>query len=163
MDRDPQAPSPCDRSPSRAGPAATDPRRRPPSRATRPAADPRRRLGDAGEDEAVRHLVARGHAILDRNFRTRYGELDVVSATADCLVFCEVKTRTSGGRHGPASALEAVGPAKRRRLRLMAREWFRLRGGDHERLPASVRFDAIGVVVDPARKLVALDHVEGAF
>ncbi len=125
--------------------------------------DPRRKLGDAGEEEAARHLVARGHAILDRNFRTRYGELDIVSSTGPCLVFCEVKTRTAGGRRGPASALEAVGPAKQRRLRLMAREWFRLRGGGHERLPENVRFDAIGVVVDARRKLVVLDHVEDAF
>ena len=125
--------------------------------------DARRKLGDLGEDEAVRHLVARGHEILERNFRTRYGELDVVSTTRACLVFCEVKTRTHGGRRGPATALEAVGPAKRRRLRLMAREWFRLRGAAHERLPAAVRFDAIGVVLDDRRQLVALDHVEDAF
>ncbi len=125
--------------------------------------DPRRTLGELGEDEAVRHLERRGHAILDRNFRTRYGELDVVSSVGGSLVFCEVKTRTAGGRSGPATALEAVGPAKRRRLRLMAREWLRLRGGNHERLPGGVRFDAIGVVLDPRRQLVALDHVEDAF
>ena len=46
-----------------------------------PHMDPRRRLGELGEDEAVRHLERRGHEILDRNFRTRYGELDVVSAS----------------------------------------------------------------------------------
>ncbi len=125
--------------------------------------DPRRTLGELGEDEAVRHLERRGHAILDRNFRTRYGELDVVSSVGGSLVFCEVKTRTAGGRSGPATALEAVGPAKRRRLRLMAREWLRLRSGNHERLPGGVRFDAIGVVLDPRRQLVALDHVEDAF
>ena len=125
--------------------------------------DRRRELGELGEEEAVRHLVLRGHAILDRNFRTRYGELDVVSTTGACLVFCEVKTRTCGGRGGPATALEAVGPAKRRRLRLMAREWFRLRGAAHERLPAGVRFDAIGIVLDARRQLVALDHLEDAF
>jgi putative endonuclease len=124
--------------------------------------DPRRTLGDIGEREAVAHLERRGHEILDRNFRTRYGELDVVSSAGGCLVFCEVKTRTHGGRGGPATALEAVGPAKRRRLRLMAREWLRLRGG-HERLPRGARFDAIGVVLDARRQLVALDHVEDAF
>lgn len=125
--------------------------------------DPRRRLGQAGEDEAVRHLERRGHAILERNFRTRYGELDVVTADGACLVFCEVKTRQARGRRGPASALEAVGPDKRRRLRLMAREWFRLRGAGHQRLPPRVRFDAVGVVLDSRRRLVALDHVEDAF
>ena len=111
----------------------------------------------------MRHLVRLGHAVLDRNFRTRYGELDAVTRTGDCLVFCEVKTRRAGGQRGPATALEAVGPSKRRRLRLMAREWFRLRGGAHERLPRSVRFDAVGVVVDARGQLVALDHVEDAF
>ncbi len=125
--------------------------------------DRRRALGTHGEDEAVAHLERLGHEILDRNFRTPYGELDIVSSTGACLVFCEVKTRTAGGRSGPATALEAVGPAKRRRLRLMAREWFRLRGGGHERGSGSVRFDAIGVVLDARRKLVALDHVEDAF
>lgn len=125
--------------------------------------DPRRRLGDLGEEEAVAHLARRGHAILDRNFRTRYGELDVVSASSGCVVFCEVKTRTAGGRGGPATALEAVGPAKRRRLRLMAREWLRLRGAAHERLPRRMRFDAIGIVLDARRQLIALDHVEDAF
>ena len=125
--------------------------------------DTRRTLGRAGEDEAVRHLVRRGHAILERNFRTRYGELDVVSSADGSLVFCEVKTRTGGGRRGPATALEAVGPEKRRRLRLMAREWFRLRGPGQELLPGAVRFDAIGIVVDADGQLVSLDHVEGAF
>jgi putative endonuclease len=125
--------------------------------------DARRTLGGLGEEEAVRHLERLGHEILARNFRTRYGELDIVSATRSCLVFCEVKTRTAGGGTGPATALEAVGPSKRRRLRLMAREWFRLGGGSHERLPGGVRFDAIGVVLDTRRQLVALDHVEDAF
>ena len=125
--------------------------------------DRRRELGDAGEEEAVHHLVRLGHSVLDRNFRTRYGELDVVSSTGACLVFCEVKTRTAGAQRGPASALDAVGPAKRRRLRLMAREWFCLRGGAHERLPRATRFDAIGVLVDARGQLVALDHVEDAF
>ena len=120
-------------------------------------------MGAIGEDEAARHLERRGHEIVDRNFRTRYGELDIVSSTGDSLVFCEVKTRTAGGRGGPATALEAVGPAKRRRLRLMSREWFRVRGGGHERFPSSIRFDAIGVVLDARRQLVALDHVEDAF
>ena len=81
--------------------------------------DPRRRLGATGEDHAAAHLERLGHAVLDRNFRTRYGELDIVSRAGGCLVFCEVKTRVAGGSRGPASALDAIGPAKRRRLRLM--------------------------------------------
>ena len=125
--------------------------------------DPRRKLGDEGEAEAARHLERLGHVLLDRNFRTRYGELDIVSRTASCLVFCEVKTRVQGGSKGPATALEAIGPAKQRRLRLMAREWLRIRARDHDVLPRNIRFDAVGVVVDARRRLVAVDHVEDAF
>ena len=125
--------------------------------------DPRRRLGHQGEEEAARHLERLGHDLLERNFRTRYGELDLVSRAGDCLVFCEVKTRITGGRSGPPTALDAIGPAKQRRLRLMAREWLRLRAADHGVLPRDMRFDAIGIVVDARRQLVALDHVEDAF
>src|SRR5919199_5150265 len=85
--------------------------------------DPRRARGSLGERMAARHLADLGYAILDRNFRTRYGELDLVAASPDCLVFCEVKTRVAGGRAGPATALDAVGPAKRRQVRAIAREW----------------------------------------
>jgi putative endonuclease len=125
--------------------------------------DPRRKLGDVGEERAAEHLAHRGHELLDRNFRTRYGELDIVSRCEGCLVFCEVKTRIAGGRTGPATPLEAIGPAKQRRLRLMAREWLRLRAGDHGPLPQGIRFDAVGVILDPQRRLLALDHVEDAF
>lgn len=125
--------------------------------------DLRRQLGARGEDEAARQLELRGHELLDRNFRTRYGELDIVSRSGDCLVFCEVKTRVTGGQRGPASALDAIGPAKQRRLRLMAREWLRLRGGAHGRLPRNMRFDAVGVVFDARGQLVAVDLVEDAF
>ena len=120
--------------------------------------DRRRRLGTAGEDAAASHLAARGFDIVERNFRTRYGELDIVAAGGGCLVFCEVKARL--GRAATARALEAVGPAKRRRLRRMAGEWFRIRGGGGQ---AGVRFDVIGVAVAADGTVLALEHVEDAF
>ena len=125
--------------------------------------DPRRRLGELGEDEAARHLARLGHDLLDRNFRTRYGELDLVTRVPECLVFCEVKTRIAGGRTGPSTGLDAIGPAKQRRLRLMAREWLRLRAAGHGILPQGMRFDAVGVLFDARGRLLALDHVEDAF
>jgi putative endonuclease len=123
--------------------------------------DPRRRLGALGEGLAVEHLARAGYAILERNFRRREGELDIVCADGRALVFCEVKTRIAGGRSGPASPLEAIGPAKRRRLRLLARLWLGQRPAGPR--PAEMRFDAIGVVLDASGKLVALEHVEDAF
>ena len=71
--------------------------------------------------------------MLERNYRCTAGEIDVVAADARALVFCEVKTRVAGGGRGPAGPLEAIGTAKRRRLRLLAREWLTGRAGNHPR------------------------------
>jgi putative endonuclease len=132
--------------------------------------DPRRSLGAHGERLARRHLEARGLAILDANYRTRHGELDIVAADDLCLVFCEVKTRVvrgagRGGESSPADELgpfAAIGPHKRRRLRLLAREWLAARGADGP-WRAELRFDAIGVELDRHGRLLRLDHLEGAF
>ena len=128
-------------------------------------ADPRRALGAAGEQLARRHLEARGLAILDTNFRTRHGELDIVAADSRCLVFCEVKTRAVAGASAGSDELgpfAAIGPEKRRRLRLMAREWL-ARRGDAAPWRAELRFDAIGIELDRDGRLLTLDHLEGAF
>jgi putative endonuclease len=124
--------------------------------------DPRRRLGALGESLAAHHLEARGFKILDRNFRTRRGELDLVAHDGHHLVFCEVKTRVFAGEPGPFGPLVAIGPDKRRRLRAMAREWLVERSG--AAAPAAeLRFDAIGISLDRSGQLQALDHLEGAF
>jgi len=126
--------------------------------------DLRRTRGSLGEQIAADHLVEAGYEILERNFRTRRGELDLIAADARAIVFCEVKTRVAGGRSGPALALDAVGPAKRRRLRRLAMEWLRERraaGGVPHR--ERLRFDAIGITISPGGRLLALDHVTDAF
>jgi len=122
--------------------------------------DTRKALGKAGEQLASRHLEARGMSILERNFRTRYGELDLVAADERFLVVCEVKTRV--GRRAGFGALSSVGPAKRAQVRRMARQWLAERGPEGPR-PPELRFDAIGVTLDRQGRLVELDHVEGAF
>lgn len=126
--------------------------------------DTRRALGAHGEEAAVRHLEAAGFRIIQLNYRTRHGELDIVAADAGHLIFCEVKTRVAGGRHGPASPLEAVGPEKRRRLRRMASEWLMEHAADPSRPHRDeIRFDVIGLLMTPRGELLRLDHVEGAF
>ncbi len=105
-----------------------------------------------------------GCRVLDRNFRTQLGELDIVAVTPRALVFCVVKTRIRGGTGGPALPLDAVGRAKRRRIRLMAREWLRRRRGGADRpWRNELRFDAIGVELAADGRLLALEHVENAF
>lgn len=121
--------------------------------------DARHQLGRLGEELASEHLTRRGAEILERNYRTRWGELDIVACDGHALIFCEVKTRRLpcvGGQ-----PLEAVNGAKRTRLRKMAGRWLIERS---ERPHCSeLRFDAIGVTFDEAGRLVALEHVEHAF
>ena len=117
-----------------------------------------------GEQIAAEHLLEAGYEILDRNWRVRDGELDLVVADAHAIVFCEVKTRVAGGRSGPALALDAVGPAKRRRVRHLAMAWLRDRraeGGAPHR--EHLRFDAIGITISPGGRVLSLDHVTDAF
>jgi putative endonuclease len=125
-------------------------------------ADPRRRLGALGERLAREHLEARGFEVVDRNFRTCRGELDLVARDARFLVFCEVKTRVLGGEPGPLGPFAAIGHRKRRRLRMMAREWLAARAVPGPR-PPELRFDAIGVELDRSGRLVRLRHLENAF
>jgi putative endonuclease len=124
--------------------------------------DPRRRLGAQGERLARRHLEARGFTLLDANFRTRHGELDLVAADRRHLVFCEVKTRILAGAPGEPGPFASIGARKRRRLRLVAREWLARRGSEGP-WPPELRFDAIGIAFDRHGRLVSLEHLEGAF
>jgi putative endonuclease len=126
------------------------------------AIDQRRRHGELGEQIAADHLSNRGYSIVARNFRTRYGELDLIAADDRSIVFCEVKTRVAGTRAGPDGPLDAIGPRKRDRLRRMAAQW--LADGTAADRPrrSELRFDAIGVVLSPAGRLLALEHLENA-
>jgi putative endonuclease len=123
--------------------------------------DPRRTRGERGEQIAAEHLEHRGYRIVARNYRTRYGELDLVAADDRALVFCEVKTRVAGGRSGPAGALDAIGPGKRKQVRALATQW--LANTTERPHRPDVRFDAIGVTLTPNGALLALEHLEGAF
>ena len=128
--------------------------------------DRRRHIGETGEQIATDHLTRRGFRILERNYRTRWGELDIVAFDGRTLVFCEVKTRRarSGAAGRPLGALhplESVGARKRAQVRKMAGRWLSHRRGYG--YAALLRFDAIGIRLDDADRLVSLDHVEDAF
>lgn len=112
-------------------------------------------LGRFGEDVACRHLTAGGAAILDRNWRCREGELDVVLRDGPDLVFCEVKTR-SGTRYG--SAAEAVVGRKAARIRRLAARWL----AEHPHGSTAVRFDLV-LVSRPPNGPVQVEHLRGAF
>jgi putative endonuclease len=121
--------------------------------------DVRHRLGQLGEQLAAEHLKRRGFEIVERNYRTRWGELDIVAYDGTTLAFCEVKTRRMAP--GEGNPLDAVGKLKRSRVRKMAGSWLIERV---ERPYArSLRFDAIGVTFDPSGRLAGIEHLEGAF
>jgi putative endonuclease len=119
--------------------------------------DPRHRLGREGERLAREHLERRGFAILARNHRTRWGELDIVAYDGERIVFCEVKTR----RLGTSGPFDGLYPAQRRRLRRMAAAW--LAAEPNRPYVRELRFDAIGVTIDAHGSLARLEHLEGAF
>ncbi len=97
-----------------------------------------RARGQWGEDLAAAHYRRLGNEILDRNWRTPTGELDLVVLDGPTYVFSEVKARRTAD-FGPASA--AVTVAKQRRIRQLAVEWLRA----HEVHARSVRFDVVAI------------------
>lgn len=107
----------------------------------------RAEIGALGEQLAVDYLTALGHEILDRNWRCRYGELDVIAVdrSTGTVVFVEVKTRTSDRFGGVA---EAVTPDKVRRLRRLAGLWL----AEHADGWSAVRIDVVGVRIGRQRE-----------
>jgi putative endonuclease len=102
--------------------------------------DRRRALGTDGEAIVARWYEASGYVVLDRNWRCREGELDLVVARGRDIVFCEVKTRRSLAFGAP---VEAVTRVKQRRLRVLAARWLGAHPNARERDP---RFDVASVL-----------------
>jgi putative endonuclease len=120
------------------------------------AVDARRALGAAGEDVVAQWYTDAGYRVLDRNWRCREGELDLVVARPGSVVFCEVKTRRSTAFGSPA---EAVTITKQRRLRTLAARWL----ADHPEARArELRFDVASVLATRGIAPV-IDVIEGAF
>ena len=101
---------------------------------------PRSRLGALGETVAAAHLEAQGLKVVDRNFRTRYGEVDLIAEDSGTLVFVEVKTRRSLAFGAPE---ESVTPRKRARLAKVAAAYLQLHGLEQQ----NWRIDVVGVAL----------------
>ncbi|OQZ98522.1 hypothetical protein BST15_08770 [Mycolicibacter arupensis] len=115
----------------------------------------RSELGALGEQLAVDYLMAQGWAIVARNWRCRYGELDVIAAdpVARAVVFVEVKTRSGDGFGGLAYA---VPPEKVRRLRRLAGAWL----VGQQAHWGEIRLDVIGVRIGRSRT-PEITHLQG--
>lgn len=114
----------------------------------------RQRVGRLGENLANAYLRRSGWLILDRNWRCRHGEIDIVGLDGAAVVICEVRTR-QGRRAG--TPLESVTPRKVRRLRQLAWLWVQDRGAQ----PSSLRVDVIGVQLDESGRRPAITHLRG--
>lgn len=115
----------------------------------------RQAQGDAAEERACRHLEGAGFTIVERNYRTMGGEIDIVARQADVLVFVEVRSREVPGFGTPE---ESVTPAKRRRIVAAARRYL-------SSVPPSswreARFDVIAI--EGSGETAALRHYPAAF
>lgn len=115
-------------------------------------------LGRRGEDRALAHLQAHGLELIERNYRCRAGEIDLVMREGDVLVLVEVRSRT---RSDYGSAAASIGAGKQRRFGLAARHLMLTRP-QLRRMRA--RFDV--VAIDPAPQPGAppvLTWIRGAF
>ena len=121
----------------------------------------RRRLGEAAEELVAARLASAHWEILERNARTRYGELDLVALDGRTLVFVEVKAGRAGSSFGPERPVLAVDRRKQQRIRRLAAAWM----AERRDCPyyAEIRFDAVGVTFDRAGRPIDVEHIPNAF
>ena len=114
----------------------------------------RRCLGRTGEDLVAAYLTERGYRVIERNHRSRLGELDLVAAEGDVLVFVEVKSSAAASRFNPKYALT---PRKQRQLSLLALAYIKA----HYARPIRARFDVVTVRQTDERPQI--DLIRNAF
>ena len=105
----------------------------------------RQNLGQSGEDIAAEFLSKNGYAILTRNYRSRYGEIDIIAKLRDTLVFIEVKTRRGAAYGSPAAA---VTHRKQRQISKTAQYYL----AERNLFDAPARFDVVCIVIDPDQR-----------
>ncbi len=130
------------------------------------AEENRRRTGRLGEELAAAHLEGQGYRLLARNVRTRRGEIDLIAFDGRTIAFVEVKTRrvnsSAGSTRPDQKPLTRLGQPQRARLRRLAAAWL---SEETRTRPSArtIRFDAIGVIIDVRGALLEIEHLEGAW
>jgi putative endonuclease len=121
----------------------------------------RQKTGHCAEELVARRLAAAGWEIVERNARTRHGELDIVALDSRALVFVEVKAGREGAAFGPERPILAVDTRKQRRVRKLATAWM----AERRDVPpyTEIRFDAVGVTFDRAGRAIDIEHIAAAF
>jgi len=112
-------------------------------------------LGQWGEAHARRYLEGQGYTVSDTNYRSRWGEVDIVARQGGELVFVEVRTRRGSGFGTPE---ESVTAAKSRRLIATAQDYLQKRGLER----SAWRIDLVSIHLDSGGKLLEVNHLENA-
>lgn len=110
-------------------------------------------IGRRGEDIATEFLLQKGYIILEKNFRKRYGEIDIIAEKDNVLIFIEVKTRTSSQFGTP---VESISFWKLQSLMKTAQLYKKL----HPHLPEALQIDAVAIIISKTGELENLDHIE---
>ena len=110
-------------------------------------------IASLGEDIAVDYLKKKGYKIIERNFRKKYEEIDIVAVYDSTLVFIEVKTRKSDSYGTP---FDGISPFKVKHLVALAQFYKQL----HPRLPDDMRIDAIGISLSFDNRVEKIEHLE---
>lgn len=113
----------------------------------------RQRLGKLGEDIAARYLQKHGYTIIERNFKKRYGELDIIATFQGILVFVEVKAR-SGKKFGYPE--ESVTSRKLAEVKQTSEYYAMI----HPEFPKRLRIDVIGIELDEVDAIVYFKHIQ---
>lgn len=121
----------------------------------------RRRTGQIAEDLVAEYLTEENWEIVERNARTRYGELDIVARDGNVLVFLEIKGARAGTAYGPERPICSIDFRKQRRVRRLATAWISERR-DQPRYD-DIRCDAVGVILDADGHPLDVEHIKGAF
>jgi putative endonuclease len=115
-----------------------------------------RELGNLGEDLAIQYLIKKEYIIINRNYRTRYGEIDIIAQNKDYLVFIEVKARKNTNFGYPR---EAVNFTKQRKIKNLA-NYYLLK---ENKTNSNIRFDVVEVFLDKNNEASSIELITNAF
>lgn len=113
-------------------------------------------LGKLGEDLALQHILQQQYQIIQRNFRCKTGEIDIIAKDRHIVVFIEVRAKTSDA-YGPAYNM--VTPSKHKQVKRVALHYI----SQQNLINTQFRFDVIGITFQPGSDDYQLDHIQNAF
>lgn len=115
----------------------------------------RRRFGDFGERVAASHLEAKGYTIIERNWSTREGEIDIIAARGSNLVFVEVRSRQGRSMGTPE---ESISGRKAQHMRAAAAAYSQ----QHPEAPVNHRIDVVAIELDAKGRVMRVEQIENA-